>query len=130
MIESLPPEVLMPIIASLPLESVLDLASASRSLRTGILSNDYLASIWIYHNAPFWIPVPTQTPRKGEPSTTDPQAYLASRWPPQTLVNIGFPVGLDWEYIRRCVRSGSMRNRERIWYTALDIEYVADLTGV
>ena len=129
-IESLPPEILIAIISDLPLESVLNLAGASRSLRTGILSNDYLASVWIYHNAPFWIPVPTQTPRKSEPSPTAPGVYLASKWPAQTPMNVAFPVGLDWEYIRQCARSGSMRNRERIWRTVLDIEDAADRAGV
>ena len=129
-VESLPSEVLIIIVSDLPLDSVLNLASTSRSLRAGILSNDYLANVWIYHNAPFWIPVPTQTPRESEPSTTVPVAYLASRWPAQTLMNVAFPIGLDWEYIRQCTRSGSMRNRERIWYTALDIEDAADLAGV
>jgi hypothetical protein len=129
-IESLPFDVLMHIVSSLPFESVLNLANASRSLRVGILGNDYLACVWLYHSAPWWIPVPTQTPRKDDPPTMVPQAYLASQWPAQTTMSTGFPVGLDWEYIRGCVRSGSMRNRERIWHTALDIERVADQAGV
>jgi hypothetical protein len=132
-IESLPPDVLMHIVSSLLPESVLILANASRSLRAGILGNDYLACVWLYDNAPWWIPVPTQTSRKddeSESSTTVPQAYPASQWPAQTPMRTGFPVGLDWEYIRRCVRSGSMRNRKRIWHVVLDIERVADRAGL
>ena len=132
-IERLPPEVLMHIVSLLPLESICDLACASRSLRLGTLGNAYLACVWMYHNAPWWIPVPTQTPRKNdqrEPPTTAPRVYPASQWPTQTPTSTGFPVGLDWEYIKRCQQSGSMCNRERIWHTVLDIERVANLAGV
>jgi len=132
-IESLPLEVLTLIASSLPLISLLNLASASRSLRAGILGNDYLACLWIYNNAPWWIPVPTQTPRKDDQSalpTSGPQTYLASQWSPHTPITASFPTGLDWVYIRRCVGSGPMRNRQRIWRTALDLERVADLAGV
>ncbi|KAF8547346.1 hypothetical protein OG21DRAFT_1517457 [Imleria badia] len=99
-IESLPPDVLMHIVSSLLPESVLILANASRK-------DD-----------------------ESESSTTVPQAYPASQWPAQTPMRTGFPVGLDWEYIRRCVRSGSMRNRKRIWHVVLDIERVADRAGL
>ncbi|KAI9568163.1 hypothetical protein HD554DRAFT_2191632 [Boletus coccyginus] len=117
-IESVPPEVLIPIVSSLSLTSLLNLASASRSLRTGILGNDYCACVWIYNNAPWWIPVPTQTPKKDDQNE------------PPTKVTQVFPSGLGWAYIKRCIRSGSMRNRKRIWNAAVDIEHVADLAGV
>ncbi|KAF8548491.1 hypothetical protein OG21DRAFT_1563469, partial [Imleria badia] len=65
-IESLPPEVLILIVSSLSLESVFNLASSSWSLHAGILGNDYLACVWLYDNAPWWIPVPTQTPIKDD----------------------------------------------------------------
>jgi len=130
-IESLPSEVLIPIVSSLPLASLLNLASASRSLRTGILGNDYLACVWIYNNAPWWIPVPTQTPKKDDQSpTTVTQVYPASQWTAHTQMTASFPSGLGWAYIKRCIRSGSMRNRQRIWNAAVDIEHVADLAGV
>ena len=110
--------------------SLPNFVSASRSLRTGILGNDYLGCLWIYNDAPWWIiPVPTQTPRK-EPPTPDPQAYLASEWSARSQMTASFPTGLDWAYIGRCVRSGPMRDRRRIWRAALDIEHVADLAGV
>ncbi|KAN0083962.1 hypothetical protein V8E55_007466 [Tylopilus felleus] len=129
-IEGLPLEILIHIISSLPLVSLLSLASASQSLRTGILGNDYLACVWLYNKAPWWIPVPTQTPRKDDSLTTEPLTYLASRWSVQIPTTVSFPASLGWAYIRRCVRSGSMRNRRRIWNAALDIERVADLAGV
>ena len=145
-IESNPSDVLVHIISFLPLKALLNLVSASRLLRTKILGDDYLARVWMYSNAPWWIPVPTQTPKKnekkpkkkkgkskknpGKPSASGPRPYPASEWGTHILLTTGFPAGLDWAYIWRCMRSGSMQNRKRIWGLALDIEHLADQVGV
>ena len=127
-IGNLPTEVLTRIASYLPITSLLDLAGTSRALRRSVLGYDYLASVWMYDNAPWWIPVPTQTPKQDQ--TAGPQAYLASEWGAHVQLSVSFPAGLGWAYMWRCMRSGSMRNRKRIWNAALDIERVTDLAGL
>ena len=130
-IENLPTEVLTCIIAFLPLISLLNFVGTSRSLCTGILGDDYMACVWMYNNAPWWIPVPTQTPEKRESKNPagDPWAFPASEWSAHNPLITGFPTGLCWAYVWRCMRSRSMQNRKRIWELALVIECLADEEG-
>ena len=138
-LKNTPAEVFMRIISFLPLKSLLNLAGTSRSLRTGILGDDYLASVWMCNNAAWWIPVPTQTPKKAvtkpkksqkKPKAGNPWACPASEWGADIPLTTDFPAELGWTYIWRCMRSGSMQNRKRIWNLALDVERVANLEKV
>ena len=130
--KNLPAEVFTHTVSFLPLKSLLNLAGTSRSLRTGILGDDYLARVWMYNNAAWWIPVPTQTPKKNQKTSPagDPWACPASEWSVHIPLTTDFPAGLGWAYIWRCMRSGSMQNRKRIWNLVLDIERVANLEKV
>jgi hypothetical protein len=110
-IEQLPVEILFQISALLPLPSLLNFLAASRQLRSMLLGfelgRDALARTWIRTTGLWYLPVPY------EKSLSD-----------------GVDTVIDWVYLRRCLRSGSTRNRRRIWRVVEQIEDMADKLGI
>ncbi|EIW78992.1 hypothetical protein CONPUDRAFT_138240 [Coniophora puteana RWD-64-598 SS2] len=105
-VESLPCELLCAITEQLPMTSLFSLSSTSRTLRAILLGSEAgrnaIARGWIMKSAPWYIPVATS--RDYEPH---------------------FEMGQvcdPWAYMRRCLSSGSMRNRVRIWKAAEQID--------
>ncbi|EIW78960.1 hypothetical protein CONPUDRAFT_83337 [Coniophora puteana RWD-64-598 SS2] len=109
-IEKLPFELLCAIVLEGPLSSLLSLASASRSLYALILGSESdknaIASAWIIKNAPWYVPVDCS-----DEENTQSDLKRTSD---------------TWTYLRRCQASASMRNRERIWRIAEQIEALAE----
>jgi hypothetical protein len=105
-IELLPFELIYRIIHDLPLSSLLSFLSTSRNLRSSLIGlptdRDALARSWIITNAPWYYP--------DEGSS------------PEGVVG--------WEYLQRCIDSGSMRNRRRIWRVAEQLERLAVEIGI
>jgi len=105
-VESLPFELLCAITEQLPMASLLSLSSTSRTLRAMLLGleadRNAIARGWIMRSAPWYIPVAV--------SGDDGPRFEMGR------------VCDPWSYMRRCVSSGSMRNRVRIWKVAEQID--------
>jgi hypothetical protein len=108
MFEQLPYELASQIAHELPLPSLLSTFSTSRWLRSKFLSlasdRDALACSWMVHNTPYYLP------DEGPGSGVDE--------------------GVGWRYLQRCLCSGSMRNRKRIWQIAEQLELLADEVGI
>jgi hypothetical protein len=106
-IEQLAFEILADIASYCDLPSVLSLSSASRRLRSKFLGSssdrDYFASSWIKTNAP-WYEVHL------------PEGHVCQK--------------MGWSYLVRCLGSGSMMNRKRIWGIGQQLEREADEIGV
>ncbi|KAK4702073.1 hypothetical protein P7C70_g4154, partial [Phenoliferia sp. Uapishka_3] len=97
---SLPADVLLVIASLLPVSSILMLASACRNIRARILlrqGND-VARAWLNSQGKYWLP-----PAEGDA-----------------------PEGGWWIFLRRCVESGSMKNRRRIWGVVERLEVMVD----
>ncbi|KAH7911423.1 hypothetical protein BJ138DRAFT_926209 [Hygrophoropsis aurantiaca] len=124
-IELLPLELLIHLADFAPLPDLIALASTSRDLRLQILGCDAIARSCIYGNAPWYIPVLASVPEVE-------QAYKIKASERDFLREKAgkFNMSMTWAYIRRCMASGSMRNRRRIWKVVEDIERVADLARV
>ena len=107
-IEQLPYEIISQIVHDLPLRSLLAVVSTSRQLRSNFLyrapDRDMLAHSWIVKTAPWYLP----------------DQGLGSR----TNDIVG------WEYLKRCLGNGSMKNRRRIWRIAEQLEQMADVLGI
>jgi len=107
-LELLPFELVSQIANYLPLPSLLSLVSASRHLRfkfVGLPSDrDALARSWIANNAPWYLP--------------------------RENLCLGADNVVGWEYLKRCLESGSMRNRQRIWKVAEQLEKKANEIGI
>jgi hypothetical protein len=110
-IEQLLVKILFQIAALLPLPSLLIFLTASRKLRSTFLGfevgRDALARTWIWTMGFWYLPVPHEK-----------------------LLSNGVDIVIDWVYLRRCLRSGSMRNRQRIWQVVEQIEDMADKLGI
>jgi hypothetical protein len=102
-IEQLPVEILFQISALLPLPSLLDFLAASRQLRSIFLGfevgRNALARTWIRTTGFWYLPV----------------SY-------EKLLSDRVDIVIGWVYLKRCLRSGSMRNRRRIWRVVEQIE--------
>jgi hypothetical protein len=107
-LELLPFELVSQIANYLPLPSLLSLVSACRQLRFEFLGlpsdRDALVRSWITKNAPWYLPEET--------------------------LCLGADDVVGWEYIKRCLESGSMRNRKRIWKVAEQLEKMANGIGI
>ncbi|KZP06481.1 hypothetical protein FIBSPDRAFT_764346 [Athelia psychrophila] len=101
LVEALPHELFVQILCQLPLSSIFSLCSSSRALRHKLLAfesdRNSLARQWIATTAPWYLP---QIPNSGLSSVP----------------------GVTWAYLMQCLRSGSMRNRQRIWEMSLKLE--------
>jgi hypothetical protein len=106
-IEQLPIELLIQITSYLPLTNLLIFTTTSRHLRSKLLGSpsdrNALAHAWIECSAPWYI------------LTSDDSAQTLER-----------EVVVGWAYLRRCVESGSMRNRRRIWKVVEQLWKMAD----
>jgi hypothetical protein len=94
-IERFPFELLIKITSYLPLTNLLSITSTSRHLRSTLLGfssdRDAVAHAWIKCSAPWYLPTSDNSvkPRKSKGV-------------------------IGWLYLRRCLESGSMKNRRRI----------------
>jgi hypothetical protein len=117
-IEQLPFEVVVNIASYCPLPSVLSLASASRRLRSNYLGSstdrDYFARLWIKTSAP-WYEVHLL------------KDHVCHRADSEVACNCQ---KMGWDYLVRCLASGSMMNRKRIWGIAQQLERKADETSL
>ncbi|GAA6059212.1 hypothetical protein JCM10212_006605 [Sporobolomyces blumeae] len=125
-LSSLPLDVLTTLCAYLPLPSLLALASTNAILRRTVLSSrvarawlDIEGRCWLPHSVDFGVP----DAKKGS------IPRLAHLPQPQMRVVDG-DVGDWWAYVERCMASGSMRNRKRVWAVAKQLERVADKNDV
>jgi len=107
-LELLPFELVSQIVNDLPLTSLLSLLSTSRHLRFEFLGlpsdRDALARSWIAKNAPWYLP--------------------------NEEFNLCANGVVGWEYLKRCLESGSMRNRKRIWKVIEQLEQMANGIGI
>lgn len=107
-LELLPFELISQIANYLPLPSLLSLVSACRQLRFELLGlpsdRDALARSWITENEPWYLP--------------EEKSCLCAN------------DVVGWEYIKRCLESGSMKNRKRIWKVAEQLEKMANGIGI
>lgn len=104
-LEMLPSEILASIASNMPLVSdVLHLGATSRHTRYKLLgtssNRNAIARAWIHYNAPWYIP------------TDKTRTFLS------------------WAYLRQCLQSGSMKNRERIWRVVQRMEIKAMEMGL
>jgi hypothetical protein len=115
-IEQLPFEIIVNIASYCHLPSVLSLSSTSRRLRSKYLGSssdrDHFARLWIKTRAP-WYEV-----RLPEDHVC-PSAEVACDCQK-----------MGWGYLVRCLGSGSMMNRKRIWGIGQQLERKADQIGV
>ncbi|KAF7972348.1 hypothetical protein HWV62_18122 [Athelia sp. TMB] len=129
-IERLPHEVFAIICAQIPLPTILSLASTSRSLRAKLLRTEAdrnaLARVWIKEYAPWYMPLPLHPSLKQE--WVNPKHREATDGDYDVPDDCTAAIG--WDYLRRCLASGSMRNRKRIWAVAEQIEKKAEELGV
>jgi len=113
-IEQLPIELLAGIASCCTFSAFLCLFSVSGHMRFKCLhlasNRDYLASAWIRMSAP-WYEV--HVPEMKHVS----QNRMGSE-------------GMGWEFLMRCIDSGSMMNRKRIWGIAQQLERKADEMGL
>ncbi|EIW78958.1 hypothetical protein CONPUDRAFT_138222 [Coniophora puteana RWD-64-598 SS2] len=113
-VEKLPFELLCAIVAEGSLSSFLSLASTSRTMHALLLGSESdrnaVAFAWIFKNAPWYIPIDSS-------DEENPRFEMRK-------------VSGMWAYLRRCRSSASMRNRERIWRAAEQIEEFAKKCGV
>ncbi|KZP07109.1 hypothetical protein FIBSPDRAFT_841564 [Athelia psychrophila] len=129
-IEHIPQELLVLIISHLPLPTFLSFASVSRHLRYKLLGTDSdrdaFARGWITNKAPWYLPLPLHPSLKGAWKKSD---YCKQEDEDFTLPKSDI-TALDWNYLRRCLASGSMRNRTRIWNVAEQLEQKAEELGI
>ncbi|KAL8283298.1 hypothetical protein RQP46_005708 [Phenoliferia psychrophenolica] len=98
--QSLPTDILISIASHLPLSSLTSLSTTSRQIRSSLLVREGrdVARSWLGGEGAYWLPVGRdEIPEDG--------------W---------------WDYVRRCVGSGSMRNRKRIWGVVGRLERLVD----
>ena len=125
-IERLPHEILVIIGAQIPLPTILSLTSTSRSLRSKLLRTEAdrntLARVWIKEYASWYMPLPLHPSLKEEWVNPKHRQVTDGDYdvPDDAKAAIG------WDYLRRCLASGSMRNRKRIWAVAEQIERKAE----
>ncbi|KZP32757.1 hypothetical protein FIBSPDRAFT_773942 [Athelia psychrophila] len=129
-IEHVPQELLVFISSQLPLPTFLSLASASRHLRYKLLGTDSdrnaFARSWMTNHANWYVPLPLHPSLKGAWKKSDYREQEDEEFtPPKSDV-----AAMDWDYLRRCLASGSMRNRKRIWNVAEQLEKKADELGI
>ena len=128
--ERLPHELLVIIGVQIPLHTFLSLASTSRTLRSKSIRDeadrDMIARAWIQRDAPWYMPLPLHPSLKQE--WVNPKHREATDSDYDVPVDAMAVIG--WGYLRRCLESGSMRNRKRIWAVAEQIERRADELGV
>ncbi|KZP19936.1 hypothetical protein FIBSPDRAFT_743008 [Athelia psychrophila] len=124
LIEHIPQKLLLLISSHLPLPTFLSFASVSRRLRYKLLGTDLdrdaFARGWITNNAPWYLPLPLHPSLKGAWKLSD---YREQEDEDFTLPNSDIA---DWNYLRRCLSDGSMRNRKRIWNVAEQLEKKAE----
>jgi hypothetical protein len=110
-LSQLPPEFILQIASFLPLPSLLCFLSTSKQLRSTFiessLDRNALARAWVETSAPWYLPLSDDHFPSGDKVTL-----------------------IGWDYLRRCLDSGSMRNRRRIWGIAEQLERKADEIGV
>ncbi|KZP20239.1 hypothetical protein FIBSPDRAFT_932305 [Athelia psychrophila] len=129
-VEHVPQELLVLISSELPLPTFLSFASVSRHLRYKLLGTgsdrDAFARAWIVNYAPWYLPKPLHPSLRGAWKKSDYREQEAEDFtlPPSDAA------ALDWDYLRRCLASGSMRNRKRIWNVAGQLERKADELGI
>ncbi|KAL8283300.1 hypothetical protein RQP46_005710 [Phenoliferia psychrophenolica] len=100
--QSLPTDILISIATHLPLASLTSLSTTCHQIRSSLLVREGrdVARSWLGGEGAYWLPVGwNEIPEDG--------------W---------------WNYVRRCVGSGSMRNRKRIWGVVGRLERL-DSTG-
>ncbi|KZP20242.1 hypothetical protein FIBSPDRAFT_540162 [Athelia psychrophila] len=129
-IEYVPQELLALISSQLLLPTFLCLAAVSRHLRYKLLgtdsARDAFARTWIGDNAPWYIPLPLHPSLRG---AWKKSGYREQEDEDFTLPKSGV-AAVDWDYLRQCLASVSMRNRKRIWNVAEQLEKKADELGV
>ncbi|KZP07104.1 hypothetical protein FIBSPDRAFT_875899 [Athelia psychrophila] len=129
-IAQIPQELLVLISAQLPLPTFMSFASVSRHLRYKFLGTgsdrDAFARGWITNTAPWYLPLPLHPSLRGAWKKSD---YRKQEDEDFTLPNSDIAAP-DWNYLRRCLSSGSMRNRKRIWNVAEQLEKKAEELGI
>jgi F-box domain len=115
-IEQLPFEIIVNIASYCHLPSALSLSSTSRRLRSKYLGSssdrDYFACLWIKTSAP-WYEVHL------------PEDHVCQK--AEVACNCQ---KMGWGYLVRCLGSGSMMNRKRIWDIGQQLESDANKIGV
>jgi hypothetical protein len=100
------------ITSHVPLSTLLHLATTSCHLRFKLLGfpsdRDAVARAWMENSGPWYLPVSADA----DQNVTKENAVVG------------------WAYLWRCVDTGSMRNRRRIWKIAAQLEELADRIGV
>jgi F-box domain len=106
-IEQLPLELLIQITSYLPFTSLLFFSSTSRRLRSKLFrfssDRDAVARAWVERSAPWYLP-----------------------YSGVSVETLNSKVVIGWAYLRRCLESGSMKNRRRIWKVAEQLGNMAD----
>jgi hypothetical protein len=115
-IEQLPFEIIVNIVSNCHLLTVLSLSSTSRRLRSKYLGSssdrDYFARLWIKKRAPWY-------------EVRLPEDHVC----PRAVMACGCQK-MGWGYLVRCLGSGSMMNRKRIWGIGQQLEREADKISV
>jgi len=111
-VEHLPVELVVYIVSLLSLPSLVSFLSVSRCIRSKLIGSaadkDALACSWIGISAPWYqVVVPDGFAWEGSIIQKD-------------------DVVMGWAYLRRCIDSGPMRNRKRIWGIAEQLEKKAN----
>lgn len=135
--ERLPYELISQIIHDLPLPSLLSTISTSRLLRSNFLrlasDRDALARSWISKSAPWYLPDDASFKfliSRNNDADADVDADIGVGVDDVGVVGVVGAEVVGWEYLKRCIDSGSMRNRRRIWMVAEQLEEMADRLGI
>ena len=84
---------------------------------------------WMLGAGQYWLPVEVNL---GTAALSDGSVPLVKDLPNPEIALLELTRQDDdwWHYVRRCAKSGSMRNRKRVWEVARQIEAKADELGV
>ncbi|GAA5977744.1 hypothetical protein JCM5350_006164 [Sporobolomyces pararoseus] len=131
--DQLPFDVLSYLASFLPLVSLLSLASTNRALRQTLLgspsSRSQTMRKWLLNEGRYWLPqeidLGIPKPKVGAVPRVDELAK-----PTLKELELGDADDDWWSYVSRCIKSGSMRNRRRIWSVAMQLEEKANELGV
>jgi hypothetical protein len=106
-VKHLPVELVVYIVSLLPLPSLVSFLSASRYIRSKLIGSaadrEALACSWIRISAPWY-------------QVVVPDGSIIQK----------DDVVMGWAYLRRCIDSGPMRNRKRIWGISEQLEKKAN----
>ncbi|KZP13925.1 hypothetical protein FIBSPDRAFT_1049095 [Athelia psychrophila] len=134
--EMLPIEALTHIMTLVSLADIVSVASASKRLQHKILgvhsNTNTIAREWINANAPWYKPY-QRDEEETHQSDDDGDSIVSDDLEEDDdddNEDGAIPIADWWQYLKRCLQSGSMKNRKRIWAVCERLEQKADEFGV